>query len=540
MNDSKFKVLIADALSPRAIEAFAQRGIDADVKIGLDPDALIAAIGEYDGLAVRSATKVTAQVLEAAHKLKVVGRAGIGVDNIDVPAATARGAVVMNAPFGNAITTAEHAIALMFSLARSIPQADRSTQAGKWEKSRFVGMELSGKTLGIIGCGNIGSIVADRALGLKMRVIAYDPYLSADNAEDLGAEKVHLDELYARADVITLHTPLTEQTAKMIDSNAFAKMKRGVFLVNCARGELLVEADLKAAIESGHVAGAALDVFANEPARENPLFGMAEVISTPHLGASTNEAQAKVAVQIAEQMSDYLLLGAIANAINMPAVSAEEAPRLRPYLNLARQLGSFIGQLAQDDLRAVAVEYEGHVATLNTRPITAIVLENLLAPVLSSVNIVNAPTLAKDHGIDITESKHDRPSAYQTLVRLSVTTDKGIQTVAGTLFAGDSPRLVEITGIQIEAQLGRHMLYLKNQDSPGVIGAVGNALGNAGVNIANFHLGRARQNGEAIALIEVDKVVPEPVLEVVRAIPGMLRVSPLDCKFEARPEVMPT
>ena len=374
------KVLISDKLSPRAADIFRERGVEVDVEVGLSPEDLIARIGAYDGLAVRSATKVTPEVLAAARNLKVVGRAGIGVDNIDVAGATANGVVVMNTPDGNSVTTAEHAIAMLFALARQIPAADRSTQAGKWEKSRFMGVELSGKTLGVVGCGNIGSIVASRALGLKMRVIAYDPFLSPDRAKDLNVEKVELDELLERSDFITLHVPMTDQTRGMIDAAALAKTRKGVRIVNCARGGLVVESDLKAAIESGQVAGAALDVFEQEPAQENPLFGLDQVVATPHLGASTSEAQEKVALQVAEQMADYLLTGAVTNALNMPSLTAEEAAQLRPYMVLAEQLGSFAGQLTASGLKKVIIEFEGQVAQLNTRPLTQIALDRPAQP----------------------------------------------------------------------------------------------------------------------------------------------------------------
>jgi D-3-phosphoglycerate dehydrogenase len=515
------KVLIADGLSPSAMEVFRERGIEAEARPGLPPSELAAVIGDYDGLAVRSATKVTRALLEAAPRLKVVGRAGIGVDNIDVAAATQRGVVVMNAPHGNAVTTAEHAIAMMLALARNIPQASASTHAGRWEKERFVGVELAGKTLGVIGCGNIGSIVVDRAHGLKMRVIAFDPFLSEDRALDLGVERVELDALLARADFVTLHTPLTDGTRHMIDGAALAKMKRGARLINCARGELVVEADLKAAIEFGHLAGAALDVFGQEPARSNPLFGLDRVVATPHLGASTGEAQEKVAVQIAEQIADFLLSGAVANAVNMPSVTAEEAPRLKPYIALAQQLGSLAGQLTRSGLRSVTVEYEGLAAGLNTRPITAAALAGLLSPMLDHVNMVNASVLARERDIDITEVKHDRPTDYQTLIRLDVETDRQRRGVAGTLFGGDKPRLVEIKGIPVEAELGRHMLYVTNEDRPGLIGRLGTMLGDAGVNIATFHLGRSAPGGEAIALVEVDQAIPESLLAELRRIPNV-------------------
>ncbi len=522
------KVLISDDLSPRAAEIFRERGIDVDIETGLSENQLVARIGGYDGLAVRSATKVTEKILAAAEKLKVVGRAGIGVDNIDVAAATQQGIVVMNTPFGNSITTAEHAIALMLALARDLPAANESTQAGKWEKKRFLGVEITGKTLGLIGAGNIGSVVASRAQGLKMRVIAYDPFLSPERAEDLGMEKVELDELYARADFITLHVPLTDTTRGLLDSKAFAKMRKGVRLINCARGGIVVEADLLEALESGQVAGAALDVFEVEPAKKNALFGRDDVIATPHLGAATTEAQEKVALQVAEQMSDYLLTGAVSNALNMPAVTAEEAPRLRPYMALAELLGSFAGQLTETGLKAFKVEFEGHVAALNTRPIMAAALTGLLRPLLDSVNMVSAPVIARERDIRCTEIKRDEPVDYETLIRITVTTERMSRSVAGTLFGGARPRIVEIKGIPIEAEIGTHMLYLTNRDKPGVIGDLGQALGDARVNIATFHLGRAEQGGDAIALLQVDKAVDSRLLEKLASLPNVLQVKALE------------
>ncbi|MGE5506619.1 MAG: phosphoglycerate dehydrogenase [Actinomycetota bacterium] len=521
------KVLISDKLSPAAVQIFKDRGIETDVKVGLAPDELKAIVGQYDGLAIRSNTKVTAEILAAATNLKVVGRAGIGVDNVDVPAATARGIVVMNTPFGNSITTAEHAIALMFALARDIPQANASTHAGKWEKSKFMGIELTGKTLGIVGCGNIGAIVADRAMGLKMKVVAYDPFLSAERAKDLGIEKVELDELFPRADFITLHTPLTSATRNIIDAKAMAKMKKGVRIINCARGGLVVEADLKAAIESGQVAAAALDVFEVEPAKDNNLFGMDKVVCTPHLGASTTEAQENVALQVAEQMADYLLTGAVTNALNMPSVSAEDAPKLKPYMKLAGQLGSFAGQLTENALKSVKIEYLGHVAGLNTKPLTAMILEGLLKPMVEAVNMVNAPVIAKDRNVEVSEVRNDREGDYHTMIRLSVTTDVRERSVAGTLFGGDKPRIVEIKGIPIEAELGPNMLYVTNQDKPGFIGALGTLLGQHGVNIATFHLGRAEAGGDAILLTQVDQPVGPELLDKVRALPQVVNAHTL-------------
>ncbi|MFP6732946.1 MAG: phosphoglycerate dehydrogenase [Rhodospirillales bacterium] len=520
-------VLIADAMSPRAAEIFADRGIEVDVIPGMSPDQLAAKIGGYEGLALRSATKATEAIIAAADNLKVIGRAGIGVDNIDIPAASARGIVVMNTPFGNSITTAEHAIAMLFALARDIPAANASTHAGKWEKSRFMGVELYGKTLGIIGCGNIGSIVADRAKGLKMKVAAYDPFLSPERAAAIGVDKVDLDELFQRADFISLHTPLTDATRNIIDAAAIKKMKDGVRIINCARGGLIVEADLKAALDAGKVAGAGMDVFAEEPARENVLFGDERVVVTPHLGASTNEAQVNVAIQVAEQMSDYLLTGTVTNALNMPSVSAEDAPKLKPYMKLAEQLGSFAGQVTTSALKKVQVEYCGQASELNTKPLTAIVLKGLLSPLLESVNMVSAPTIAKERNIEITESTRETLDEFQTMVRLTVTTENQTRSVAGTLAHGDKPRLIEIKDIAIDAELGPNMLYITNEDKPGFIGALGTVLGEAGINIATFNLGRGNKGGDAIALIETDGPVSEELAAKVRALPHVVRAMPL-------------
>lgn len=521
------RVLVADELSPAALEVFARRGVTAEVRTGLSKDRLIEIIGAYDGLVVRSATKVTKEVLEAATRLQVVGRAGIGVDNIDLEAATAKGVIVMNTPFGNAVTTAEHTIALMLALCRQIPAADRSTRAGKWEKSRFMGVELMGKTLGIIGCGNIGSIVADRAQGLKMRVIVFDPFLGPERARELGVEKVELDELLARADIITLHTPLTEQTRNILSRERLMRTKPGVRIINCARGGLIDEAALGDLIKSGHIAGAALDVFAEEPLRASPLFELEEVVLTPHLGASTREAQENVAIQIAEQVSDYLTTGAIVNALNMPSVTAEEAPRLKPYMRLCEQLGSFAGQLTETGLRAVTVTYAGKAATLNTKPLTQVCLAALLRPLLDSVNMVNAPAVARQRDIAVTTSQREQIEGYQTLITLEVVTERGPRTVSGTLFQDAEPRVVEVRGIPMEARLGPHMLFVRNQDKPGFIGALGKTLGDAQINIATFHLGRDRPGGDAIALVEVDGPIPESIVEEVRKLPNVLQVKAL-------------
>ncbi len=515
------KVLISDALSPAAVQIFKDRGLDVDFQpaLGKDKEKLAEIIGAYDGLAIRSATKVTAKMLENAKKLKVIGRAGIGVDNVDIPAATAKGIIVMNTPFGNSITTAEHAITMMLALAREIPQADISTQAGKWEKNRFMGVEITGKTLGIIGCGNIGAIVADRAQGLKMKVVAYDPFLSPERARDLGVDKVELDELFRRADFITLHTPLTDKTKNIIDAAAIAKMKKGVRVVNCARGGLVDEKALREALDAKQVAGAAFDVFAEEPATANVLFGHPSVICTPHLGASTNEAQENVALQVAEQMSDYLLTGAISNAVNFPSITAEEAPRLKPFVALAEKLGSFAGQLTESGIEKVQITYQGHVAQMKIKALTSAALSGLLRPMLGDVNVVSAPVIAKERGMVVEETSREAEGDYDNLITITVVTDKQTRAVAGTVYADGRPRLVNIKGIRVDAEFGPSMIYVTNDDKPGFIGRFASLLGDAKINIATFHLGRTELGGDAIALVEVDGPVPEELLEKVRALP---------------------
>ena len=518
------KVLISDKMSPLAEQCFKTRGIEVDVITGQSPEELAAIIGNYDGLAIRSSTKAKGDIIANATNLKVIGRAGIGVDNVDIPATTKKGIVVMNTPFGNSITTAEHAISMMLALARDIPQANASTHAGKWEKSRFMGVEVTGKTVGVIGCGNIGSIFADRAIGLRMKVIGFDPYLTPERATQLGIKKVDLDTLLACADFITLHTPLTEETKNIISAKNIAKMKNGVRLINCARGGLVVENDLKAGLESGKIASVALDVLSTEPALESILFGMDNVVLTPHLGASTTEAQEKVAEQVAEQMADYLLTGAVTNALNMPSVSAEEAPRLTPYMKLAEQLGSFAGQATKTAYKQITIEYEGAVAELNVKPLTAAVMQGLLAPLMEGVNMVSAPVIAKDRGIEISEVTRELGGAYHTLIKLTVKTEGQTRTVSGTLFNGTEPRLVEVKGISIDASIGPNMLYITNHDKPGFIGHLGTVLGNAGVNIATFSLGRAEEGGDAIALIEIDGEPGNTVIDQVRQLDHVVMV----------------
>ncbi|HEX2795070.1 MAG TPA: phosphoglycerate dehydrogenase [Croceicoccus sp.] len=524
---SKPRVLISDKMDPNAARIFEENGCDVDVITGETPEQLIARIGDYDGLAIRSSTRVTKEILDAATNLKVIGRAGIGVDNVDIPYASSKGVVVMNTPFGNSITTAEHAIAMMMALARQIPEANAQTQAGQWPKNGFMGVEVTGKTLGLIGAGNIGSIVASRAQGLKMKVIAFDPFLSAERAIEMGVEKVELDPLLARADFITLHTPLTAETRNILSRENLAKTKKGVRIVNCARGGLIDEEALRDMLESGHVAGAALDVFAVEPAKDNVLFGAPNFICTPHLGASTTEAQVNVALQVAEQLSDYLVNGGVTNALNMPSLSAEEAPKLKPYMALAEKLGSLVGQLAHGNLTRIGVEVEGHAATLNIKPITGAVLAGLMRRYSDTVNMVNAPFLAKERGMEVREIRNEREGAYNTLIRIKVDTEQGEKTVAGTLFGKHDPRLVDIFGIGIEADLEGHMLYIVNQDAPGFIGRVGSILGEAGINIGTFHLGRREAGGEAVLLLSVDQAIPEEVLKTICDAQGVKTVKAL-------------
>ena len=524
---TKPRVLISDKMDPNAARIFEERGCQVDVITGETPEQLIARIGDYDGLAIRSSTKVSKEILAAAKNLKVVGRAGIGVDNVDIAAASAQGVVVMNTPFGNSITTAEHAIALIFALARQIPEANAQTQAGKWPKNDFMGVEVTGKSLGLIGAGNIGSIVASRALGLRMKVVAFDPFLSPERAVEMGIEKVELDDLLARADFITLHTPLTDQTRNILSAENLAKTKKGVRIVNCARGGLIDEAALKTGLDSGHIAGAALDVFQTEPAKDSPLFGTPGFICTPHLGASTNEAQVNVALQVAEQMADFLVNGGVTNALNMPSLSAEEAPKLKPYMALAEQLGSLVGQLTTGAIPRISIHAEGAAAELNIKPIVAAVLAGFLRVQSATVNMVNAPFLAKERGIEVREIKSEKAGDYHTLIRVSVKTDAGERSVAGTLFSNSEPRLVELFGIKVEAELDGPMMYIVNEDAPGFIGRIGTLLGENAINIGTFNLGRREAGGEAVLLLSVDSPVKGEMLDKAKALPGVKRVMAL-------------
>jgi len=523
------RVLISDKLSDAAVQIFKDRGIEVDFQpnLGKDKDKLAEVIGQYDGLAIRSATKVTPTILENATNLKVIGRAGIGTDNVDKEAASKKGVIVMNTPFGNMITTAEHAIAMMFACARQIPEASASTHAGKWEKSKFMGVELTGKTLGVIGAGNIGGIVCDRARGLKMKVVAYDPFLGEDKAKQMQVEKVELEDLLKRADFITLHVPLTDQTRNILSAENLAKTKKGVRIINCARGGLVDEAALAELLKSGHVAGAAFDVFSEEPATENPLFNLPNVVCTPHLGAATTEAQENVALQVAEQMANYLLTGAVENALNMPSVTAEEAKIMGPWIKLADHLGSFIGQMTDEPIKAINILYDGSVSEMNLEALNCSAIAGIMKRVNPDVNMVSAPLIAKERGIKISTTNQAQSGAFDGYVKVTVVTSERERSIAGTVFSDGKPRFIQIKGINIDAEIGQHMIYTTNEDVPGIIGTLGMTLGQNSVNIANFTLGRSVAKGEAIALLYVDEAVPANVVDKLKATGLFRQVKPL-------------
>ncbi|RCL00462.1 MAG: D-3-phosphoglycerate dehydrogenase [Candidatus Tokpelaia sp. JSC085] len=529
------RVLISDALSLIAIQIFKDHGIKTDYlpELGKDKKGLLDKISQYHGLAIRSTTQVTKEIIEAAMQLKVIGRAGIGVDNVDISEASRKGIIVMNTPFGNSITTAEHAIALLFTIARHISKANPSTKAGKWEKSRFMGVEISGKTLGIIGCGNIGSIVATRGIGLKMHVLVFDPFLSEARAEDLGVQKVSLDNLFAQSDFITLHTPLTDKTRNIIDASAIEKMKTGVLLINCARGGLVVEQDLVEALKVGKIAGAGIDVFEREPpCPNNPLFALENVVCTPHLGASTLDAQENVAVQIAEQMSDYLTGGIVSNAINMPAITAEENLRLKPFVRLAEILGSFAGQLTDEDMLRVEILFDGNMSEMNTHALTSAALAGLIRQQIPNVNMVSAPVIIKERGMIISEIKRGKSGIFDGYIKLKLHTSRRTRSVTGTCFTDGKPRFIKIKNINLDAEAGKHMLYIANSDTPGIIGKIGSVCGRHGVNIANFALGRNAPGGDAIALLDLDERVPIDVLAELLTVPGIKHARQLDFDME--------
>ncbi|HVC43176.1 MAG TPA: phosphoglycerate dehydrogenase [Candidatus Binataceae bacterium] len=520
MADS-FRVLLSDTLAPQGIEVLKRYPqLNFDIKTGLEPAGLAAIIGDYDALLIRSGTKVTKEIIEHATRLRVIGRAGVGVDNVDIPPATRRGIVVMNSPLGNSVTTAEHAISMMMALARHIPAANASLHAGKWERTKFTGAEICNKTIGVVGLGNIGRIVADRAAGLKMKVIGYDPILTAEAAARLGIELVSLGELFTRADFITVHTPLTDDTRGLVNAAAFAKMKKGVRVINCARGGIIDEAALADAIVSGKVAGAALDVFVEEPPpRDHPLLKLEAVIATPHLGAATDEAQVQVSVDIAQQVADFLIDGTIRNAVNIPAVTPKELEVLGPHLTLGEKLGRLAAQLIQGAPTGVSVSFGGEAANLKQDAITASVLKGLMSGFLDEeLNAVNAPYIAAERGIKIAETRSREVTDYHNTLSVIVRTAVGEHDVAGAVLGNRAMRLVRIDGYRVEAVPEGYFLMLHNRDVPGVVGAVGTLLGAAGINIAGLELGRDRVGGTALSLIEVDGAVPAAVLEKLKTV----------------------
>jgi D-3-phosphoglycerate dehydrogenase len=517
------KVLVSDSLSPRGIEILKTAGLDVDVQTGMSPDELKACIGGYHGLIIRSATKVTSEILEKATNLKVIGRAGSGLDNVDRVSATKRGIVVMNTPGGNTITTAEHTIALMFALARQIPQAMASMKAGEWEKKRFMGIELYNKTIGIIGIGNIGKQVAKRALAIEMNVIGYDPYLSEENANEIGIEKVELPALFSRSDFITIHTPITTDTKNLINQKTMQGMKKGVRIINCARGGIINENDLYAALKSGMVAGAALDVFEKEPPGDNPLLTLDNVICTPHLGAATQEAQENVAVAVAEQVADYLMNGVIRHAVNFPSVPAEQVSRLQPYLTIAEKLGSFASQIFEGAVTKMTIEYRGEASELNTAPVTIALLKGFLTPILEeTVNFVNAPIIAKERGIEVREMKSDDAGDYQSTIVLRLKADGKENHLIGTLFSRRDPRIIQINDFPVEIFPEGNMLFIYNNDRPGVIGNIGSFLGKCNINIARMHFGREKAGGMAISVVSIDSPVTQEQMEELRKLPNIL------------------
>jgi len=524
------KVLISDSMSGEAVEIFKKaEGLQVDVITNLTPDELKAVIKEYDGLAVRSSTKVTKEILEAATNLKVIGRAGAGLDNVDIAEASKRGVVVMNTPGGNTITTAEHALAMMMAMARKIPQATASMKAGKWEKSKFMGNELCNKTLGIIGIGRVGGVVADRAQGLKMTVLAYDPFITPEAAAESGINLVPLDELLAKSDFISLHSPMTKETKNMINTEAFAKMKKGVFIINCARGGIVNEKDLADAIVAGKVAGAALDVFEEEPTKNHELVALDQVIATPHLGASTDEAQVSVAIAIAEQMVDYLTKGEIRNAFNFPSVSAELMTVLGPYMTLGEQLGKFQSQIVSGGIREVNIEYGGEILNYDIAPVTISLLKGLLKPILNEdVNDINAPIIAKERGIRVVESKTNKVEDYASLITLTVKTANESSVTAGTIFGRKDPRIVRVNKFTLDVIPEGHMLVLSNTDKPGVVGNIGTILGENNINIARLHLSREQVDQQALVVLSIDSMVSEEILAKLRSLPHVIAVTYLE------------
>ena len=524
------KVLVSDTLAKEGIEIFENApGIEVDVITNLSPDELKDVIKNYDGLAIRSATKVTKDVIDQATLLKVIGRAGIGLDNVAIEAASKKGIVVMNTPGGNTITTAEHAIAMMFSLARRIPQATASTKAGKWEKKKFMGSEVSNKTLGIIGIGRVGSIVANRAQGLKMNVMAYDPFISREAAEKMGICLASFNEVLEKADFISVHTPLTDETKGLINASSFDKMKDGVFIINCARGGIIDENDLHDAIVSGKVAGAALDVFVEEPTKNTKLLSLDNIICTPHLGASTDEAQKNVAIAIAQQIVDCLTTGEIKNAVNFPSVSAEVLTLIKPYLALGEKLGTFEAQIVAGGIKEVTIEYSGAILEHNVAPVTISFLKGLLTPALKdNVNYINAPVIAKERGIKIIESKSSEMKDYKNMISVTVKTDQEESFAAGAIFGRQDLRIVRINKFMLDVIPEGYMLVLYNYDRPGVIGNIPTTLGDDHVNIARLHLGREQVDGKALVVLSTDTPISRDTLKKLKELPNIISVTRIE------------
>lgn len=520
------RVLVSDSLSEKGVEILKNAGLSVDVNTKLSKDELLKVIGEYDGLVVRSATKVTAEVLNAAKKLKVVGRAGAGLDNIDVPASTKKGVVVMNTPGGNTVTTAEHSISMLLAMLRMIPQATASIKSGKWEKNKFTGTEFCNKTLGIVGMGRVGSHVAKLGQGLMMNVLAYDPYLSPENAQKMGVELVTLLDIYRRSDFITVHSPLTAETKNLINAEAINQMKDGVVLVNCARGGIVDEGALYEALKTKKISAAAFDVFAQEPVDpNNPLLSLDNFIATPHLGASTTEAQENVALAIAEQIVDYLLNGVIRNAANFPSVSPDVLQKLQPYITLSEKLGAFQAAIFEGGIEKVTIEYRGKVAELSVASLTIAALKGLLTPILEdSVNYVNAPSIAQERGITIEESKNKDAGDYISLITMTVSTNSGTNTAKGALFSRRDPRIIELNGFPLEVVPEGYMLVLTNVDKPGVVGNTGTLLGQHDINIARMQFGRDVPGGKVVSVISIDSPASDELLDKIRKLPNVLSV----------------
>ena len=517
------KVLVSDNLSQKGVEILKKAGLDVEVKTGMKPDELAENISNYHGLVVRSATKVTSKIIDAASNLKVIGRAGSGLDNVDITAATKKGIVVMNAPGGNTITTAEHTIALMFALARQIPQATASMKQGKWEKKKFMGVELFNKTLGVVGIGSIGSQVAKRAQGFAMNVIAYDPFLSEEKAEAMGVEKVSLEELFRRSDFITIHTPITVETRNMINKETIKKMKDGVRIINCARGGIINEKDLYDALTEGKVAGAALDVFEKEPPENNPLLTLDNVISTPHLGAATKEAQENVAIAIAEQIADYLVRGTIRNAVNFPSIPADQVAKLQPYINLAEKLGLFAAQIFEGGVTEITIEYRGEASEIDSAAVKIAAIKGFLTPILEeTVNFVNAPFIAKERGIEVKETKSADAGDYQSMVAMRIKAKDRESFLAGTLFSRKDPRIVAIDSFKVEIVPEGELLFIYNNDKPGVIGNIGTLLGKNKINIARMQFGREAPGGRAISVVTIDSPATTNIIKQIKSLPNVL------------------